>query len=271
MWRKTAIPALFLLISLAQAGPLAANSKVDLDLPPTSIGQWYKPANKRQVWLHTMFSLRRELQAIEEYAEVGEIEALSRWSARFVDHYSQLGKMVPEWRDLLEEQALADLERAVALADFAAVPRALRKLEWSCDSCHRDYRTSTALLHRGPDFSRLPDTGEQMVRLSRQLNRFKIAYDDGLQAKANKALASFESSLRRLGEGCVACHRDDRQRRYLLGDETEHLLAQLREAAKQPDNRATGRLLGTLAVQVCASCHGIHRVQSELIEVFRDP
>ena len=37
--------------------------------PPPILAQWYKPQNKRQVWLHNMFKLRREMQAIEFYAQ----------------------------------------------------------------------------------------------------------------------------------------------------------------------------------------------------------
>lgn len=38
-------------------------------VPPSSLSQWYKPENKRQVWLHNMFKLRREMQAVEFYAQ----------------------------------------------------------------------------------------------------------------------------------------------------------------------------------------------------------
>ena len=48
---------------------IAATPQVVLDKPPESLKQWYKPDNKRQVWLHTMFRLRREMQAINEYAD----------------------------------------------------------------------------------------------------------------------------------------------------------------------------------------------------------
>ncbi len=36
--------------------------------PPAELAQWYKPENKRQVWLHNMFKLRREMQAVQFYA-----------------------------------------------------------------------------------------------------------------------------------------------------------------------------------------------------------
>ena len=52
--------------------PAYAGGTVSLKKPPASLEEWYKPANKRQVWLHTMFRLRREMQAIAEYAKTIE-------------------------------------------------------------------------------------------------------------------------------------------------------------------------------------------------------
>ena len=64
-----------LLIQIAAGiciAPAHAGTPASLDEPPASLEKWYKPANERQVWLHTMFRLRREMQAISEYAEKNE-------------------------------------------------------------------------------------------------------------------------------------------------------------------------------------------------------
>ena len=73
---------LFYLFACAWIQPASADNRVSIDTPPASLEKWYKPANKRQVWLHTMFRLRREMQAISEYAEQndkpeGRIQGLS--------------------------------------------------------------------------------------------------------------------------------------------------------------------------------------------------
>ena len=54
--------------------------------PPTSLAKWYKPENKRQEWLHTMFNLRREIQAIEIYTDSQEPENLNKWVTQFSEH-----------------------------------------------------------------------------------------------------------------------------------------------------------------------------------------
>ena len=50
--------------------------------PPASLAQWYKPENKRQVWLHNMFKLRREMQAVRLYADNKEDNHLQKWTGQ---------------------------------------------------------------------------------------------------------------------------------------------------------------------------------------------
>ena len=56
-----------LTMTLSSGVQAAEESEATLTLPPASIAQWYKPQNERQVWLHTMFGLRRSMTAIQEY------------------------------------------------------------------------------------------------------------------------------------------------------------------------------------------------------------
>ncbi len=76
--------------------PAYAGNPVSLDTPPASLEQWYKPANKRQVWLHTMFRLRREMQAISEYAEQNDQAGMDKWIQRLEKDYIKIADMVPE-------------------------------------------------------------------------------------------------------------------------------------------------------------------------------
>ncbi|RTZ78471.1 MAG: hypothetical protein DSZ01_05335, partial [Gammaproteobacteria bacterium] len=77
-------PILFLLALLllpAAAQPDDSRS-ITLNLPPESLGQWYRPVAKRDVWLHTMFALRREMQAVAEYSALGDSRRLGQWLER---------------------------------------------------------------------------------------------------------------------------------------------------------------------------------------------
>ncbi len=240
---------------------------------PDSLGQWYKPQNKRQVWLHTMFAMRRELQAVREYAAAGDAAGMSRWAEKLSRHYRRLAEMVPEWRDEADVSLLDDLNRQVAAADFAAVRRAAERLENDCRACHREYQALAALRYRWPRFSELriddghgatQDYRGHMESLSATLNRIKIASEDARWQAARAAYGELRSQLDRLADNCQVCHRDEAPRERVLGADTTETLQQLDQALQAQDANGTGRRLGKAAVQVCARCHGVHRMLSEI-------
>ena len=55
-----------LVLSIPLSSGAAEDETQGFDALPESLARWYKPENKRQVWLHTMFAMRRELQAVRE-------------------------------------------------------------------------------------------------------------------------------------------------------------------------------------------------------------
>lgn len=240
-----------------------------LPLPPASIAEWYKPQNERQVWLHTMFALRREMQAVAEYAAAGDQALLEKWSGRFVTHYRKIAEMVPEWRDELDYEWLQRLQEAVAAGSGEQVARALKEIARSCSSCHREYRATTAMIYRTPDFSKIRVKGDEteperdypevMQELSTLVNRVKIASDDGRTETGLVALEQLNRRLDQLATSCVECHRDPQPESRILGKLTRDALQGLEQGLKQADRKLAGRSLGSAAVYACARCHGIHR------------
>ncbi len=240
---------------------------------PDSLASWYKPHSKRQVWLHTMFAMRRELQAVEEYAEQGDLPRLRKWAGRLVEHYRDIPRMVPEWTDEVEPDIAAQLERSANAGDAGETAAAARRLSRTCRSCHREFRALAAARFRTPDFTQIGVTGKDggessyadvMTALSRTLNRIKIASEDGLWNRALTASDALGSQLTDLGESCGNCHRDPQPRERILGEATQATLDQLRTNIRKQDPKQTGRSLGSAAVQICARCHGTHRILSDL-------
>ena len=60
--------------------------------PPASLAQWYKSDNKRQVWLHNMFKLRREMQAVRLYFDNNDAKHLEKWAPLLSEHYLKIGR-----------------------------------------------------------------------------------------------------------------------------------------------------------------------------------
>lgn len=267
---------LILLITLPTAW---AEETKTIRMPPQSLAQWYKPANKRQVWLHTMFRLRREMQAVVEYTSEQDATGVKKWGQRLVDDYRKIPEMVPEWEDDVDLEWAGRLESASQQADYEMVARASKKLQNSCNSCHREFRPLVAALYRTPDYDQLDVTwmdgsnltfSKAMEKLSQLVNRIKIASEDGYQERALKAVAQLKRGLDKLSPSCDQCHRGPEPKARILGKATQHTLNELANAIQKGESKQTGRLLGEAAVIVCARCHGVHRTLGSLKD-FLEP
>lgn len=256
--------------------------KVEIELPPASIAQWYKPANKRQVWLHTMFKLREQMAAVKLYGERGDLERLTKWAAELQETYASIATMVPEWKGELNLTAARALASSAASGDLDATKTNAKRMRRSCDACHRRFSASTTTLYRSPDYSeaKVVDSkaGEElsyrqaMKQMTHSLVALKIARNDGAFAVARAASDVLERQLHDLASSCGDCHREDAPRERILGPKAFSNLQALRSALTEPhDPKLTGGALGTLGFEVCGRCHGVHHTLSNLRRELAEP
>ena len=231
--------------------------------PPKELAQWYKPESKRHIWLHNMFKLRREMQAVAFYAEKKDIELLRKWTLQLNQHYLKIGEMVPIWDKKLDKLTLSSLQDSVIASDYRGVVDAVNTLQDNCDSCHNDYQAITALTYRAPDFSKVdiqPDLSfnSHMKILTKQVNQVKIASQDGNTQLALASLTDLKQGMDELGQVCTDCHKKDRK--PYPSEQMSKTLASLEQNLQTGTLKQQGRDLGTLAVLACARCHGTHRL-----------
>jgi len=262
-----------LLIGMAGAIVFIHKDRVALiKTPPASLAQWYKPENKRQVWLHNMFKLRREMQAVRFYADNKEDSHLQKWADQLAEHYLEIGEMVPEWKKKLDMNLITELQEQVKKSSYQDITHALDDLLGSCDSCHADFRAITATIYRAANFSSIDTPGrstslnEHMKELTRQVNQIKIASEDGMLEVALSSLADLKTGMNTLGETCSICHEKDHKE--YPGDAINNTLARLEESLVTGTLKDQGRELGTLAVTACARCHGTHRLAYDSRNLF---
>ncbi len=256
---------LIIILFLGSWSLLSAEEIATFKKPPSSLKQWYKPDNKRNVFQHNMFKLRRELQAVNQYRAEKDLPHTQKWAARLVEHYLKIADMVPEWKSELRLKRAEQLRTAAKKGDFKSLGRAIKKLQKSCTNCHETYRAQVAAIHRAPNFSHTSvqldgkETSYQdfMRRLMRDVNRIKIAADDSNKAEAQAALKDVRSGITTLRSSCDSCHKGTKAKDYYLGEETTELMDKLEAAIKVGKS---GRPLGEFAVQACAHCHGSHRI-----------
>gem|GEM_PF-113716 len=231
--------------------------------PPKDLAKWYKPENKRQVWLHNMFKLRREMQAVKFYAEQKDDKHLEKWALSLNEHYLKIADMVPSWGKKLDRVTLTNLQTHAANQNYAGVLTSVNTLQDNCDTCHTDYQAITALTYRAPDFSGIEVNPTvpfhaHMQTLTEQVNQIKIASSDGMSELALSSLADLKLGMSELGQVCTDCHKKDRK--DYPNEEMNKTLVSLEESLKTGTLKEQGRHLGTLAVIACARCHGTHRL-----------
>lgn len=263
---KTKIIASLLALSWVLAGALVYlhKDRVQLvKLPPESLAEWYKPQNKRHVWLHNMFKLRREIQAVKHYAQLGLAEPLALWTERLNEHYQKIREMVPEWGGRLDQDTMSALIAAQQANQYDKFGSLLGDLQKSCDSCHTQFRAVTAALYRAPDFQEMrvkssQSLPETMKALNQKVNSIKIAIGAEDQIWALNSLGELKAGINEVGVLCENCHS------YLpkVYPDTvvETALEELHGALLSGDSKQQGEALGKVAVSACAQCHGTHRI-----------
>lgn len=254
--------------------PAYAEPMVSLKQPPASLEKWYKPANKRQVWLHTMFRLRREMQAIAEYAEQKNQPAMQKWIKRLDKDYNKIADMVPEWEKEIKPRLLPELEMFAEKGDMYRVEKTLKMIKRTCDDCHTAYQPLVTATYRAPHYDNIKlkdgqgktqSFEDNMDELSASVNRILIALDDGHNAVALQSGKILAEQLHSLGDSCSSCHKeDDYPKERILGKATQQRFEKLQAHISKGQVKDSQKLMGEIAVTVCARCHNTHRIVYDL-------
>jgi len=261
---------IILFLSCFYAGLVIADATIIT--PPSSIAKWYKPQNKRQVWLHNMFQLRRARHAVGDYAMANNNKLLNKWLEKYQKSYLKISQMVPEFKDEVDLKLLQKLKQAAADKDYNAVSSTLRQLDKTCNSCHNDYRATTVLLYRSADFkshkikTKNGDIGykKYMLELTHTINRIKIAVADDLPQNAKAQIKELNQGIANLSKDCDTCHKQKPQADDYFNQTIKNKIAKLQIHLKENNKKDLNKTLGYIAVNACAICHGTHRISYDI-------
>ena len=272
---------IFSLTSLLFAADLSiAKDTTTLQLPPESLSQWYKPENKRQVWLHTMFRLRRSMQAIESYAADNNQPNMNKWFTKLEQDYLKISEMVPEWKNEIKPRLLPELQLFIDSGDTPRIRKTLQMIQRTCNDCHDKYQPLATAIYRSPGYDeikikdlngKVSNYDDQMEELSRTVNHVLIALEDNRNDHALQASKKLGQQLNLLGDSCQQCHKDDPvPQERILGTGLKKKLNSLQADIKNNRVKESRKLMGEIGVMVCARCHNTHRILSDLRNTLLD-
>jgi len=226
-----------------------------------------------------MFRLRREMQAIGEYAKTNEQiadnqAALKKWIKRLDKDYNKIVEMVPEWENEIKPRLLSELEMFAEKGDAYRIGKTLKMIQRTCDDCHTYYQPLVTAIYRSPHYDdikvknsdgSLQSYEDNMEQLSKSVNRILIALDDDHNSVALEASQSLAGQLHNLGDSCSSCHKEDEYpRERILGESTRQRFEKLQTEIKEGRVKDSQKLMGEIAVNVCARCHNTHRIVYDL-------
>ena len=104
-----------------------------------------------------------------------------------------------------------------------------------------------------------------MEALSDSVNRILIALDDGHKATALQSRQQLVDQLNNLGKSCNSCHKDDEYPyERILGKATQERFETLHTHISKGEVKDSQKLMGEIAVTICARCHNTHRIVNDL-------
>ena len=182
--------------------------------------------------------------------------------------------MVPEWENEIKPRLLSELETFAEKGDRYRLEDTLDMIQRTCDDCHDNYQPLVTALYRSPHYDDIKVNSidgntqsfeENMQDLSASVNRILIALDDGHKTVALQASHNLASQLRNLGDSCNSCHKDDEYpRERILGKATQQRFETLQTNISEGHVKDSQKLMGEIAVTVCARCHNTHRIVYDL-------
>jgi cytochrome c556 len=162
----------------------------------------------------------------------------------------------------------------VEKGDTYRLKKTLKMIKRTCDDCHTVYQPLVTAIYRSPYYDEIKLKGvdgktqsfeENMEQLSQSVNRILISLDDGHDAIAMQSSKNLVSQLSALGESCSTCHKDDAYpKERILGKETQQRFEQLQKTLSTGKVKDSQKMMGEIAVTVCARCHNTHRITSDL-------
>ena len=182
--------------------------------------------------------------------------------------------MVPEWEKEIKPRLIDELEMFAKKGDYSRIGKTLKMIERTCEDCHTTYQPLVTAMYRSPSYDDIKvddingaeqSFGDNMEDLSASVNRILIALDDGYKSRALHVSKILSTQLNNLGDSCKDCHKEDvYPRERILGEATQKNFEKLQVNISEGRVKDSQKLMGEIAVTVCARCHNTHRIVYDL-------
>ncbi|MFQ6066972.1 MAG: cytochrome c [bacterium] len=251
-----------------------------LTKPPESMDQYYPPQAKAPVFLQEMLNVDHAFVAIIVNLQQGDLMAAQGAYQEFAKKYTELSKMIPEWKDYFKAELVEALGKALQSGDPQQIQQAMGKVGGTCGSCHEDNMPATWYRYWWKDFHEIsvedPVSGKEvgfkdyMQMVGGDFVGIGVNLQKGQLDQARKAYQGFESRMEGLKKACEDCHETER-RYYVSQDVMDSLTAMGVELTNvKPNPEKIGKLSDEVGKASCGGCHMVHMPAAIVHEAWEE-
>ncbi len=236
--------------------------------PPASMDNFYPPKAEAPVFLFSMLEMNTPFTGIVVDLFENDFENVIVDFENFKALYTEIPKMVPEWKNKFPMDVVDELGKALETKDPGKIMPAYEAVGKVCYDCHALNMAKVQLKYHWRDMSTImvhdPLTNEEV-----SFSQFKhymasaaegigIDLQQGQLENAKLQFQAFNARFQAFKETCQECHSTERL--YYVDDNTQAIIDRLGKELDKPDinMEKVGRLAQGIGMGSCMPCHHVH-------------
>lgn len=235
---------------------------------PGSLDTLYPPTAKQPIFLFGMLGLGTNFSGIvADLFEKGPQQAKATFD-RFRTQYTEVSKLVPEWKREYPMGPVEELGKAFATEDRGKVMAAYEKVGMVCHNCHVSNMPRVQQKYHWGDFYAIKvkdplskedvDFTRLMQYLDANFAGISLNVERGDKEAAQRQFQGFSARFQAMKETCGNCH--DSERKYYVDESVQASIDQMGQALNGPsvDPKVVGPLVRRIGMESCFKCHWVH-------------
>ncbi len=239
--------------------------------PPESLSKLYPPKSEKPKWIQQMHQLSSNFGGVFTNMKEGDWANAEKRASNLVKVYEETSKLVPEWKDYFDVDAVKKFAEAVKSHDPKVIGPAAGPVAKTCGKCHSEQYVAVWTRFHWPPVSDIKITdpvtekefeyGKYMFQITGAFNGVTVNFGEGQYQQAAKSLRSFEMRYKELKSTCSKCHTTDAVKQFFVNEEVMGAFGNLKKilATEKPNPGEFWKNIGTIGKQGCKKCHLTHR------------
>ncbi len=270
---------LFLLIGILIPSASFADDYIVKE-PPKSLDKLYPPLSKEPKWINQMHKVSGTFNGVLVNVRENDWENAEKSAGRFVEAYEETSKLVPEWKDYFDNDAVKKFAETVKTRDPGKIWKTVGPVGKTCGKCHKENYVAVWTRYSWPSVHKIKISdpvseeelkyGKYMWKLAGSFNTLMTDFGDGQYDRSLKAAKNLKSRIQGFKSVCSKCHVDDSVKNFFVGSSVTAALDSIQtELVKsKPNPGVFWKNIGIIGKQSCKRCHLTHRSYAIIQEVW---